>query len=260
MKSFKNSAFARFFTNFPKIMFANLLYTIPSTICFAIFGLIGYLTGFQNVIVWFLGIIPAYPLYAGLVMVIRKIAIEKEDINVLDTFKTSVKDNWKTFLINGIITYLIVTLSVFAILYYYSMASVSAVYSALLTLYLFFSAMLVATMFYVPMMNITYDIKLLQVYKNSFILVFGKILRSVLTLLAVAVPTAVAFFWFHLFIHYSILTLLFPLFQSRCKRQLVLSLRKMTDMLYFLKKEILKKKRNLWTKIKTVNMSLLTVE
>ena len=108
MKSFKNSAFARFFTNFPKIMFANLLYTIPSTICFAIFGLIGYLTGFQNVIVWFLGIIPAYPLYAGLVMVIRKIAIEKEDINVLDTFKTSVRGNWKTFLINGIITYLIV--------------------------------------------------------------------------------------------------------------------------------------------------------
>ena len=97
MKSFKNSAFARFFTNFPKIMFANLLYTIPSTICFAIFGLIGYLTGFQNVIVWFLGIIPAYPLYAGLVMVIRKIAVEKEDINVLDTFKTSVKPYCYTF-------------------------------------------------------------------------------------------------------------------------------------------------------------------
>lgn len=220
MKSFKNSAFARFFTNFPKIMFANLLYTIPSTICFAIFGLIGYLTGFQNVIVWFLGIIPAYPLYAGLVMVIRKIAVEKENINVLDTFKTSVKDNWKTFLINGIITYLIVTLSVFAILYYYSMASVSAVYSALLTLYLFFSAMLMATMFYVPMMNITYDIKLLQVYKNSFILVFGKILRSVLTLLAVAVPTAVAFFaimltsnvW--LLISGILVSLIYPLFYT----------------------------------------------
>ena len=142
-------------------------------------------------------------------MVIRKIAIEKEDINVLDTFKTSVKGNWKTFLINGIITYLIVTLSVFAILYYYSMASVSAVYSALLTLYLFFSAMLVATMFYVPMMNITYDIKLLQVYKNSFILVFGKILRSVLTLLAVAVPTAVA-----LLISGILVSLIYPLFYT----------------------------------------------
>ena len=100
------------------------------------------------------------------------------------------------------------------------MSSVSAVYSALLTLYLFFSAMLVATMFYVPMMNITYDIKLLQVYKNSFILVFGKILRSVLTLLAVAVPTAVAFFaimltsnvW--LLIAGILVSLIYPLFYT----------------------------------------------
>lgn len=194
MKSFTNSTFARFFTKFPKLLFANLLYTIPSTISFTFFALIGYITGFQNIIVWGLGIIPAYPLYAGLVMVIRKIAIEKEEIDVMKTFKTSVKENWKTFLITGVVTYLIVTLSIFAILYYYSMASAGAVYSAMFTLYLFFSAMLVATMFYVPLMNITYDIKLIQVYKNAFILVFGKILRSVLTLIALAIPSLVAFF------------------------------------------------------------------
>lgn len=198
----------------------NFLFSIPLTICFGIFGLIGYLTGFQNILVWCLAIIPVFPLYSGLVMIARKYAVEKKDINIVETFKKCVKDNWKAFLIHGVITYLIITLSSFAILYYYSLSSANPVYSALLTLYMFFTAMLIAVMFYVPVISITYDVRIRDVYKNSFFIMFGKILRSVIALIAVLIPSAVAFFalmfargaW--LVVAGSLVTLFYPLFYT----------------------------------------------
>ena len=86
MKNFNQSSLARFFTRFPKLLFAGLMYSIPFAVFSGIFILISFLSGFNNVILWSLGIIPAMPFYSGLVMVIRKISVEKEDVNVFKTF------------------------------------------------------------------------------------------------------------------------------------------------------------------------------
>ena len=77
MNSFSNSAFARFFTEFPKLLLAQLINAVAFAAFTALFVLIGYLTGFNNIIVWCLGIIPSMPFFAGLVMTVRKIGIEK---------------------------------------------------------------------------------------------------------------------------------------------------------------------------------------
>ena len=57
MNSFSNSAFARFFTEFPKLLLAQLINAVAFAVFTALFVLIGYLTGFNNIIVWCLGII-----------------------------------------------------------------------------------------------------------------------------------------------------------------------------------------------------------
>lgn len=77
MKNFNQSSLARFFTRFPKLLFAGLMYSIPFAVFSGIFILISFLSGFNNVILWSLGIIPAMPFYSGLVMVIRKLSVEK---------------------------------------------------------------------------------------------------------------------------------------------------------------------------------------
>ena len=107
MNSFSNSAFARFFTEFPKLLLAQLINAVAFAAFTALFVLIGYLTGFNNIIVWCLGIIPSMPFFAGLVMTVRKIGIEKKDVPVAKTFFGTVKENFKAFLLHGVLTQLL---------------------------------------------------------------------------------------------------------------------------------------------------------
>lgn len=193
MKNFYQSAFARFFTKFPPLLLAGLLFSVPLAAFTGIFLLICKLTGFNNIIIAGLGIIPAYPFYAGLIMVIRKYAVEKEDVKVFSTFFEAVRDNWKMFLIHGAITYVIAACGLFSLLYYYSLAKDDVVFGYVLTIYLLFVILLIVMMFYVPVMTVTYELRFVDIYKNSFLLIFGKILRNIAALLCVAVVTAAAF-------------------------------------------------------------------
>ncbi|MCH5202080.1 MAG: DUF624 domain-containing protein [Oscillospiraceae bacterium] len=193
MKKLKSSSPVLFFTKFPKLFLGGILFSIPFAIFSGLFLLIGYLTGFNNIIVGGLGIIPSAMFYSGLVMVIRKISVEKKDINVIETFFTAVKENYKKSLINGVIAYAITACSFFAILYYSSLADENVVFGAVLMLYIIFTVCMVIMMFYVPLLTITYELKIKDIYKNSLLLIVGKILRNIITLFLVALVSAVAF-------------------------------------------------------------------
>lgn len=193
MKSFRNSAFARFFTKFPKLITANLLFSVPLAVFTVIAVLIGWATGFNNIIIWCLGIIPVFPLYSGLVMVVRKYAVEKKDVPVFDTFKNAVKENWKAFLLHGFFVYMLIVCTVFALLYYYSLAKTDMTFGGVLTLYIVFTVLLLMMLHYVPIMSVTYDLKIKDIYKNSFLLVFGKIVRNIIALISVAIPAFAVF-------------------------------------------------------------------
>ena len=193
MKNFNQSSLARFFTRFPKLLFAGLMYSIPFAVFSGIFILISFLSGFNNVILWSLGIIPAMPFYSGLVMVIRKISVEKEDVNVFKTFVQAFRENLKKSIFNGFVAYLIVACSFFAILYYGTLAQTYIVYGSVFTIYIVFSIAMLIMLFYVPLLTITYDLRLRDIYKNSLLLIFGKILRNIVALVLVVIVSFAVF-------------------------------------------------------------------
>ncbi|MCI6824251.1 MAG: DUF624 domain-containing protein [Ruminococcus bromii] len=220
MNKFKQSAFSRFFRFFPKLFTAGLMYSVPLAVFTGIFVLISYLTGFNNVIIWGLGLIPSFPFYAGLVMIIRKYAVEKQEPPLFKTFFTAVKDNLKRFLIHGVVLYMIIAFGMFAILYYYTLSQTDVVFGSVLTIYMIFVAILIVMMFYVPIMEITYELKLKDIYKNAFLLVFGKILRNLIALVFLAAVTAVTILAFVFsrdamyFVTLAIVVALYPLLYS----------------------------------------------
>lgn len=195
MNSFSNSAFVRLFTRFPKLLLAQLINAGFFLVFTALFVLIGYLSGFNNIIVWCLGIIPAMPFFAGLVMVVRKTGIEKKDVPVVKTFFSAVKENFKAFLLHGVVTYAIIACSIFAFIYYFSLLNESLIYGSMLTVYVLFSLILTSMMFYVPIMSVTYELRLRDIYKNSFILVFGNILRNIFAMLLFIAVSLVFILW-----------------------------------------------------------------
>ncbi len=222
MDKIKHSSFVRFFTKLPQLLLGGILFSVPLAVFLGIFVLIGRLTGLNNIFllaIWSLAIIPVMPFYAGLVMVVRKYSVEKEDANVFHVFFESVKENFKAFLFHGFILYLITVCAFFAVIYYYSLAQTDIVFGSVLTLYLIFIILLIATMCYVPLISVTYELRYRDVYKNSFLLVFGKILRSLAAMVLLAVVSFAAFLallftfdkgvWFAVVI--ALVLLLYPL-------------------------------------------------
>lgn len=181
-----------FFSKFPQLMLAGGLFSLLLAACMSLSVGISFLTGFNNVIVWALGIVPATLFYPGLVLVIRKYAVEKRFVPVLPTFFRAVRENWKAFLLHGFVVYVICACSFFAILYYFTLSQSDFTFSYVLTIYIMFTAILLVMLFYVPIMTVTYDIRLRDVYKNSLLLVFGKILRNLLTVVMLAFVAALA--------------------------------------------------------------------
>lgn len=177
-----NSSFVIFFKQFPKLLLAAVIFAVFLSAFMALSILVGALTGFNNIIVSGLGIIPAALFLPGLVMIIRKYAVEKQFVPIIPTFFEAVRDNFKQFILHGFVIYAIVACSTFAIIYYGIGAFSSAVYSAVFTIYLLFSFVLLIMLFYLPIMAVTYELRIRDLYKNSLLLVFSTVLKNLAAL------------------------------------------------------------------------------
>lgn len=217
MKRFGNSAFAIFFRKFPQLLLAGAIYSAALAAFTALSFLAANLSGFYNIIIIGLGIIPASIFLPGLVMISRKYGVEKQFVPVAKTFFAAVRENYKPFILHGFVIYFIIACSTFAILYYGVGALVSPVYSMVFIIYLLFTMVLTIALFYLPLMSVTYSLRLRDLYKNSILLVFGTILRNIAALAYAILIGAVAFLCFlytdgvFRYITLGLITLLCPL-------------------------------------------------
>lgn len=192
MKNNKKSPVSVFFSNLPSMLGAGLIFSAASTIFMSISILISILTGFDNIILWGLGMIPGIIFYSGLVTVIRKCAFENGCTSLIKTYFSSVYRHAKVFLVNGIASYLICSCSIFAILYYHTLFKIDFTFCYILAVYGIFIAALIIMMFYVFLISVTYKLRLRDIYKNSVKLIIGNLPMNILVLLVIGVITTPA--------------------------------------------------------------------
>ena len=192
MKPKRKKPVAVFFEKLPQLLLAGAIFSAGMAACMSVSILIALLSGFNNIILWGAGMIPGMIFYSGLVTVIRKYAAENKYVPVIPTFFTAVRDNWKAFLLHGFVVYAICACSLFATLYYYTLAQEDITFGYVLSLYGVFTAAMLVMMFYVPVMTVTYELRWRDIYKNALLLIFGKILRNLLALLMIAALVAAA--------------------------------------------------------------------
>ena len=185
---------SRYFTNFHRIVLTNLLFAVPSAVFFAAFWFLSNAL-FKGTVaaVIQLSIIPLFPFYAGVVKVCRNIARGDSDVKVISEFFSAIKNNFLHFLAHGVVVYVITTLSVLAISLYVSMLSAGWFFYALLFFCIIVVLFLAYTVFYLPLMSITYDLPLRYIYKNSFLMSFGEFKNNFFATLALAVVFAICF-------------------------------------------------------------------
>lgn len=166
-----------FFRKFSKLVQLNLLFIVPLIAVFAIIYFINHFI--QQPFLFMIPVIFISPFVAGLTYVTRNFARE-EHAFVYSDFKETVIKNWKQFLINGMICYVFTVIIYVAIQYYWMMSTKNNLYSIALGLCIMLSCLFVFAQYYIPIMIITFDLKLKQIYKNAFIFAILGLWRNLL--------------------------------------------------------------------------------
>lgn len=185
----------RFFSNFHRILLTNLLFAVPSAIVFAALYFLNTAL-FQGKVmlpVMLLAIIFLYPFYSGVVLVCRNIARGDSKVPVVQCYFTAIKENFWHFLLHGFLIYIVTTLSVLSISFYVSLLSAGWFFYGLLFFSIIIALFLLYTIFYVPLMNVTYNLPLRYVYKNSFLMSFGEFKNNLFATFALMIVFGICF-------------------------------------------------------------------
>lgn len=176
--------FEIFFRKFSKLVQANLIFVLPTLAAAALMFLL-YLFpthyfiqfasagGSISLDVWALYVVPMplillAPFTAGLTFIARNFAREEHAFIWTDFWK-AVKNNWKYFLANGAIIYLVYVILSFSMIYYYNKASEESLMYVPFWLCIVISILFLFAQYYLPVMFVTFDLKFGQAYKNAFI-------------------------------------------------------------------------------------------
>ena len=203
--------FQLYFRKFWKLVQLNLIFLVPAVVFIGLF-LFLYL-GASNVPVpisfdWsssfefsafrtFVAPLPMVflsPFVAGLCYVTRNF-VREEHAFVFSDFKDAVKGNWKYFLLNGFVCYLVYSLLFTAIRFYGAFYASNKIMIIPLGLSFLFLLLFTFAQFYFPVMAITFDLKFKQLYKNAFIFAILGFPRNLLILLLLGVLVVLLSFW-----------------------------------------------------------------
>lgn len=184
--------FSYYFSNILKFFIINLIFFIPTIIIFSIvYFLSSLLFSGQNILILFIGIIFIFPFYSGVVLITRNISRGEKISNIFKLYFNTVKENFFSFLLHGLILYLVSIISYFSITFYAGMAKNSSVYYFVLAILILVVLFMFFSFFYIPLMNVTYDIKLINIYKNSLLMALGEIKNNFFALFSLIVLFAI---------------------------------------------------------------------
>lgn len=213
--------FSILFKKFPALLLANLLFAIPLAVSSVAVWLIGTYLIPLNIFIQLLPIPICMPFYAGITQVTRDL-LRDGKVRPLHAFWKGLKNNFRQFLIHGIIMYLAVLIDYFSIVFYYAAAQTNGMFYILFGFCLVLLLFLVFLFFYVPVITVTVDLKLRHIYKNAALMALWELPANLLALLGLVVLTAVVSTFFMLTGNYTanliiagvLLVLVLPAFVS----------------------------------------------
>ncbi len=175
-------------------MLTNLLFFIPLAVVAGIYYLLHtFLKGPLLTLFSFALIALVFPFYSGVVLVCRNLARGDEDTKVFSTFLKGIKENFSKFFLYGVILAFVTVFSYFSISIYSKLLSSSWVFYAMLIICILIALEILFVFFNVPVMTVTFDLSLRNIFKNCFLMSFGEIKNNIFALISLLVVLAISF-------------------------------------------------------------------
>lgn len=192
-------AFIRFFQligrKWAQFIQLNLIFDVGVLVTFGLSFVVNMFT--TNIFLCALPYLLLSPLVAGMAYITRNFANEQH-VFLWSDFKQQVKENWKAFAINGIVTYIVVGVLYIAIPTYFQSMSNSWIWGIPLGICLIVAMVFLFSQFYIPIMIVTFDMKLRHIYKNGLMFSVIGLWRNLfilIVLLALLFGFYIGFLW-----------------------------------------------------------------
>ena len=167
--------FSGYLRNFHKMLLANLLFAVPLLAFWAIFHFINTLTGLHLAFISFAPIIFVFPFFAGITLFTRDVVLERENAPVVKLFFKGLKENFLYFLIHGVLLYLAIFFCYSSITLYWRMAQTNGIFYFAFGVAVLISIAVLFIFYNVPVMTVTFDLSLKNIYKNCALMAFGEL-------------------------------------------------------------------------------------
>lgn len=166
-----------YFKQFHKIIFVNLLFFVCSLPAIIIEFLLYKLLGEINAVTLLLYIPLISPFCGGLILVSKKLA-NGEQIKIVSEFFNAVRKNILPLLAEGVLLFLALAVEYFALVTYYYMAHTNPMYWVAFALSILLGIFILFCLYTIPLMTVTVELKLKDIYKNAALLTVGAIKRN----------------------------------------------------------------------------------
>ena len=169
----------RFFTgyvkNFHKIILTNLLFAVPLLLFSALFYYINTLVKMEIAFITLAPVIFVFPFFSGVTLITRNIVKEEEKIPVFKLFIKGFKENFGKFFVHGIILYLAIFFCYSSIALYFNNAQTNGIFYFPFGIAVIIAVAMLFIFYNIPVMTVTFDLSLKNIYKNSALMAFGEI-------------------------------------------------------------------------------------
>ncbi len=169
----------RFFTgyvkNFHRLILANLIFAVPLLLFGFIFYYINKAAGINLSFITFAPVIFVFPFFSGITLITREIVKEKEKIPTVKLFLKGFKENALRCFVHGIVFYLAIFFCYSSVTLYFSMAKSNGFFYFPFGIAVIISIAMLFILYNIPVMTVTFDLSMKNIYKNSALMAFGEI-------------------------------------------------------------------------------------
>ena len=177
--------FGALFKSFPKLLLTNILFAVP----FALFSVgiyyLQFAVSFYGILILALTVIPLMPFFAGVTMVTRNLVRGDNDVPVISTFFRGIKENGLRFLLHGVALYCAIIFSYFSITLYANLGSQNVMFYSAMAISIIISVIFLFIFFNLPLMTVTFDLSIKDIYRNCGLMSFGELKNNFLSLIGV---------------------------------------------------------------------------
>lgn len=185
------------FSNLGRLVVANLIFAIPFLGSVAIMWCVYKFLLPSFVLVIPFSLVLASPFYSGVVLLSREYSQNKSPRNVLKTYLKAVRDNGPRFICYGALLYVAILGCYFGVRVYITMAASYSGFFYVFLFFIFLIALFFLFFFYaVPLMTVSFELKLKDVLKNSALMTFGEFKNNFFSTIGLIIFLAIALFPF----------------------------------------------------------------